>query len=175
MRHMMLHRHAHPFLVHLRDPPLSEPKVMAHLCDRRVQMREVVRRIACLFPTAIISGRGRQKVQRFVGLEELYYAGSHGMDITGPQVLCPFSTKSLQGKANPTARPTFVLAVITSLGCCTFVERAFRPHLGFISFQSIYVLPINMSIWCYRNAMAFPQAFFRMIWLISLLWITGPP
>jgi Trehalose-phosphatase len=51
------------------------------------QMREVVRQIACLFPTAIISGRGRQKVQRFVQLNELYYAGSHGMDIIGPQVL----------------------------------------------------------------------------------------
>eukprot|EP00884_Botryococcus_braunii_P019526 jgi/Botrbrau1/6257/Bobra.0129s0009.1 len=49
------------------------------------EMREVVRQIASLFPTAIISGRGRQKVQRFVQLDELYYAGSHGMDIIGPQ------------------------------------------------------------------------------------------
>lgn len=50
------------------------------------QAREAVRRVAQLFPTAIISGRGREKVQQFVRLAELYYAGSHGMDIVGPQV-----------------------------------------------------------------------------------------
>lgn len=49
-------------------------------------MRAVVRRVAELFPTAIISGRGREKVEGFVQLRELYYAGSHGMDIVGPQV-----------------------------------------------------------------------------------------
>lgn len=49
-------------------------------------MREIVRRIAHLFPTAIISGRGREKVENFVQLKELYYAGSHGMDIAGPTV-----------------------------------------------------------------------------------------
>ncbi|CAA6673581.1 unnamed protein product [Spirodela intermedia] len=37
-------------------------------------------------PTAIISGRSRDKVYEFVGLTDLYYAGSHGMDINGP---CP--------------------------------------------------------------------------------------
>lgn len=47
--------------------------------------RRAVHALAQLFPTAIISGRGREKVQAFVGLDELYYAGSHGMDIVGPQ------------------------------------------------------------------------------------------
>ncbi len=42
--------------------------------------------MARLFPTAIISGRGREKVENFVQLKELYYAGSHGMDIAGPTV-----------------------------------------------------------------------------------------
>ena len=42
--------------------------------------------VAQLFPTAIISGRGREKVEGFVRLKELYYAGSHGMDIIGPRV-----------------------------------------------------------------------------------------
>jgi hypothetical protein len=37
-----------------------------------------------MFPTAIISGRGREKVESFVRLPELFYAGSHGMDIVGP-------------------------------------------------------------------------------------------
>lgn len=47
-------------------------------------MRAAVRNVAKLFPTAIISGRSRDKVLEFVGLTELYYAGSHGMDIMGP-------------------------------------------------------------------------------------------
>ncbi|KAL0361403.1 UNVERIFIED_CONTAM: putative trehalose-phosphate phosphatase D [Sesamum radiatum] len=48
------------------------------------EMREAVRDVAKLFPTAIVSGRCRAKVYSFVRLSELYYAGSHGMDIKGP-------------------------------------------------------------------------------------------
>lgn len=47
-------------------------------------MRGVVRQVARYFPTAIVSGRCRDKVYSFVRLAELYYAGSHGMDIKGP-------------------------------------------------------------------------------------------
>ncbi|XP_022965072.1 probable trehalose-phosphate phosphatase F [Cucurbita maxima] len=47
-------------------------------------MRFAVRNVAKYFPTAIISGRKREKVFDLVGLTELYYAGSHGMDIVGP-------------------------------------------------------------------------------------------
>ncbi|KAK1366671.1 Trehalose 6-phosphate phosphatase [Heracleum sosnowskyi] len=47
-------------------------------------MRLAVQNVAKYFPTAIISGRSRDKVLEFVGLTELYYAGSHGMDIMGP-------------------------------------------------------------------------------------------
>ncbi|CAL9138018.1 unnamed protein product [Musa acuminata var. zebrina] len=48
------------------------------------QMREAVREVARQFPTAIVSGRCTEKVTSFVELSELYYAGSHGMDIKGP-------------------------------------------------------------------------------------------
>ncbi|KAL8199609.1 hypothetical protein R6Q57_013177 [Mikania cordata] len=47
-------------------------------------MRATVRKLAKCFPTAIVSGRCRDKVYKFVKLAELYYAGSHGMDIRGP-------------------------------------------------------------------------------------------
>ncbi|XP_056853512.1 trehalose-phosphate phosphatase A isoform X1 [Raphanus sativus] len=47
-------------------------------------MRAAVQNVAKYFPTAIISGRSRDKVYEFVGLSELYYAGSHGMDIMSP-------------------------------------------------------------------------------------------
>ncbi|PIA51820.1 hypothetical protein AQUCO_01000001v1 [Aquilegia coerulea] len=54
-------------------------------------MRRAVRDVARYFPTAIVSGRCRDKVYSFVRLAELYYAGSHGMDIKGP-------TKSYKNK-----------------------------------------------------------------------------
>ncbi|KAK8950792.1 putative trehalose-phosphate phosphatase 6 [Platanthera zijinensis] len=47
-------------------------------------MRAAVKNVARYFPTAIVSGRCRDKVYSFVQLAELYYAGSHGMDIKGP-------------------------------------------------------------------------------------------
>ncbi|XP_073102072.1 probable trehalose-phosphate phosphatase F isoform X2 [Elaeis guineensis] len=47
-------------------------------------MRTAVKGVAKCFPTAIISGRSRDKVYEFIKLTELYYAGSHGMDIMGP-------------------------------------------------------------------------------------------
>lgn len=47
-------------------------------------MRAAVKSVAECFPTTIISGRSRDKVHELVGLNELYYAGSHGMDIMFP-------------------------------------------------------------------------------------------
>lgn len=45
------------------------------------EMRATVKSVAKHFPTAIVSGRSRDKVFDFVKLTEIYYAGSHGMDI----------------------------------------------------------------------------------------------
>lgn len=47
-------------------------------------MRATVKDIARHFPTAIVTGRCRDKVFNFVKLAEVYYAASHGMDIMGP-------------------------------------------------------------------------------------------
>jgi trehalose-phosphatase len=46
--------------------------------------REVLIRLADIVPAAIISGRDRPDVHRLVGLDNIYYAGSHGFDIAGP-------------------------------------------------------------------------------------------
>ncbi|CAA7027156.1 unnamed protein product [Microthlaspi erraticum] len=48
------------------------------------KMRRTVKKVAKCFPTAIVTGRCIDKVYNFVKLAELYYAGSHGMDIKGP-------------------------------------------------------------------------------------------
>ncbi|XP_074563230.1 putative trehalose-phosphate phosphatase 6 isoform X2 [Curcuma longa] len=61
--------------------PIVDDPDCAFMSD---EMREAVRDVASHFPTAIVSGRCREKVSSFVRLSELYYAGSHGMDIKGP-------------------------------------------------------------------------------------------
>ncbi|KAI8540786.1 hypothetical protein RHMOL_Rhmol08G0012000 [Rhododendron molle] len=61
--------------------PIVEDPDRAFMSDA---MRATVRKLARHFPTAIVSGRCRDKVYSFVQLAELYYAGSHGMDIKGP-------------------------------------------------------------------------------------------
>ena len=47
-------------------------------------MRSHLRALSRQCTVAIVSGRDRQDVQHMVGLEDLYYAGSHGFDIAGP-------------------------------------------------------------------------------------------
>ncbi|GAB4848673.1 hypothetical protein Ancab_003385 [Ancistrocladus abbreviatus] len=61
--------------------PIVDDPDRAFMSD---DMRKAVRKVARYFPTAIVSGRCRDKVFDFVRLAELYYAGSHGMDIKGP-------------------------------------------------------------------------------------------
>ncbi|KAL0396587.1 UNVERIFIED_CONTAM: putative trehalose-phosphate phosphatase J [Sesamum calycinum] len=61
--------------------PIVDDPDRAFMSD---SMRATVRKVARYFPTAIVSGRCRDKVYSFVRLAELYYAGSHGMDIKGP-------------------------------------------------------------------------------------------
>lgn len=48
------------------------------------EMREVLRELSKRCSVAIVSGRDRADVQQRVGLDKLYYAGSHGFDIKGP-------------------------------------------------------------------------------------------
>lgn len=51
------------------------------------EMKTVLEKLAKFCPVAIVSGRDRVDVTNMVGLNDLYYAGSHGFDITGPQNL----------------------------------------------------------------------------------------
>ncbi|KAH7652734.1 HAD-superfamily hydrolase subfamily IIB protein [Dioscorea alata] len=61
--------------------PIVDDPDLAFMSDA---MRTAVRNVARCFPTAIVTGRRLDKVYEFVRLAELYYAGSHGMDIKGP-------------------------------------------------------------------------------------------
>ncbi|KAM7268488.1 hypothetical protein ACFE04_010654 [Oxalis oulophora] len=75
--------------------PIVDDPDRAFMSD---DMREAVCQVAKHFPTAIISGRSRNKVKEFVKLSNVYYAGSHGMDIMAPRSL----SKSSDGKNHPT-------------------------------------------------------------------------
>ncbi len=47
-------------------------------------MRLALQRLARQTVVTVLSGRDRASAERMVGLPELYYAGSHGFDISGP-------------------------------------------------------------------------------------------
>lgn len=61
-----------PIVEHHKDAAISE------------EMRTLVSKLAEVFPVAVISGRGMADVKKRVDLEGLYYAGSHGYEISGP-------------------------------------------------------------------------------------------
>jgi trehalose 6-phosphate phosphatase len=49
------------------------------------EMRGVLRQLAGRCTVSIVSGRDLRDVQGLVGIEEVYYAGSHGFEIVGPK------------------------------------------------------------------------------------------
>ncbi|GJN29247.1 hypothetical protein PR202_gb17453 [Eleusine coracana subsp. coracana] len=69
------------------------------------EMRAAVRDVAKLFPTALVTGRCLEKVYSFVGLSELYYAGSHGMDIKGPSSSKPMKPGTIRTLFRLTPQP----------------------------------------------------------------------
>ncbi|MHA6249159.1 trehalose-phosphatase [Pontibacter sp. CAU 1760] len=48
------------------------------------EMRQTLERLADVCSVAVVSGRDRANVAGLVQLDNLYYAGSHGFDISGP-------------------------------------------------------------------------------------------
>ncbi|KAI5657711.1 hypothetical protein M9H77_26504 [Catharanthus roseus] len=82
--------------------PIVDDPERAFMSDA---MRIAVRDVARHFPTAIISGRSRRKVYEFIKLDEVYYAGSHGMDIMGPSIQldsyeCKYRKQALDKQGN---------------------------------------------------------------------------
>ena len=60
-------------------PIVARPE-LATLADG---MRATLERLAARLPVAVVSGRDAAVVAKLVGIKELAYAGSHGLDITG--------------------------------------------------------------------------------------------
>lgn len=61
--------------------PIVERPELAQISK---DMRQTITDLSKRYPVAIVSGRMREDVERLVGVEGLFYAGSHGFDIKGP-------------------------------------------------------------------------------------------
>ncbi|MBX0334983.1 trehalose-phosphatase [Pontibacter sp. HSC-14F20] len=61
--------------------PIVQRPELAILSD---EMRNALQELAAVTKVAVVSGRDRQNVEQLVKLDNLYFAGSHGFDITGP-------------------------------------------------------------------------------------------
>jgi trehalose-phosphatase len=61
--------------------PIVDRPDLAILSD---EMRAALRRVAAVWPTVIVSGRGREDVSALVAVDSLTYAASHGFDVAGP-------------------------------------------------------------------------------------------
>jgi len=61
--------------------PIVEDPDKAFLSD---SMKDALIELADHVTVAVISGRDRPDVQRLVGIKSIFYAGSHGFDIAGP-------------------------------------------------------------------------------------------
>ena len=62
-----------PIVEHHEDAVISE------------EMRYLVHQLSEKFPVAVVSGRGLADVKKRVALPEIFYAGSHGFEISGPK------------------------------------------------------------------------------------------
>jgi trehalose-phosphatase len=61
--------------------PIVDRPDLAVMAD---DVRTTVRNLARVCRVAVISGRALDDVRHLVGLDEIYYAGSHGFEISGP-------------------------------------------------------------------------------------------
>lgn len=61
--------------------PIVEDYRRADLSD---EMRASLASLAKRFPVAVISGRGLDDLRSRVGIDSVYYAGSHGFEVSGP-------------------------------------------------------------------------------------------
>jgi alpha,alpha-trehalase len=62
-------------------PIVASPELAALSDEMRKALEDLARRCT----VAVVSGRDLRDVQRMVGLESLFYAGSHGFEIQGPE------------------------------------------------------------------------------------------
>jgi len=73
-----------PIVSHPEDAVLSQ------------KMRDVLEELARHITVAVVSGRGLSDVQTLVGVGDVYYAGSHGFEISGPNGIAMDHAEALE-------------------------------------------------------------------------------
>ncbi|MDI6888183.1 MAG: trehalose-phosphatase [Methanocellales archaeon] len=63
--------------------PIVDRPELAVLSD---DVRDVLKQTSKRYPTAIISGRSLKDIKNMVKVKEIYYAGNHGFEISGPEI-----------------------------------------------------------------------------------------
>ena len=66
------------------DGTLTPIVARPEIAELDAATRNLVRELAGLCPTAIVSGRDREDVARRVQVPDAFYVGSHGFDVAGP-------------------------------------------------------------------------------------------
>ena len=66
-------------------PIVEDPS--AAVLDNNAGCRDVLRRLSAVRSVAVVSGRSCDKLRAFLQLDGLHLAGSHGLDIRGPEAL----------------------------------------------------------------------------------------
>jgi len=84
IKYQLAQRQAAVFLDY--DGTLTPIVARPELAVLSQEMREVLQELAKKYTVGIISGRGREDVERLVQIPGLYFAGSHGFDIKGPGI-----------------------------------------------------------------------------------------
>jgi trehalose-phosphatase len=59
------------------------------------KMKTVLREVAKRYSVAVVSGRDLRDVQKLVDLDGIFYAGSHGFEITGPNIYYQYAENFL--------------------------------------------------------------------------------
>jgi len=102
MKHLLKHldeiRNRSFLLLLDYDGTLTPIVLRPELAVLSEDMRDVLKKIAEKYPTAIISGRAIDDVKNMVKVENIYYAGNHGFEISNDRKL-----------ANPDAEKTRVV------------------------------------------------------------------
>ena len=62
-------------------PIVKNPEKVKHSKEMGVLLKEISRKL----PFAIISGRSLEKIKELVGIENVFYAGNHGLEVEGIQ------------------------------------------------------------------------------------------
>ena len=102
--------------------PIVDYPALAYMSE---EMRSLVHELSKWCPTTIVSGRSVDTLQKFVRLKNIYYVGSHGLDIVGP------APSGLKRDAGEDVSSVIDLAHFALLRAVDEIQGATVEHAGY--------------------------------------------